>query len=78
MQKSRVWREFEALSPTAQREVADFIAFLNARARQNNVETRKAKPLRDEPFIGLWRDRKDLSESSAWVRRLRSEEWKDR
>jgi hypothetical protein len=31
----------------------------------------------DEPFFGMWRDRKDMADSSAWVRQMRKQEWKD-
>jgi hypothetical protein len=29
----------------------------------------------DEPFVGTWRDREEMVDSVAWVRRLRSREW---
>ena len=35
-----------------------------------------ATELADEPFIGMWCDRKDMQDSSAWVRRVRGSEWK--
>jgi len=25
-----------------------------------------------EPFVGFWRDREDMADSTAWVRRLRA------
>lgn len=31
--------------------------------------------IRDEPFIGMWHDRPEMSDSSAWVRGLRLGEW---
>ncbi len=76
MQKNRVWRQFEALPPSAQRQVADFISFLSARTRR----LRSGPPdpsvvLAEEPFVGVWRDRQDLSDSTAWVRRVREQEW---
>lgn len=37
-------------------------------------KVRKAR-LSDEAFIGMWRDREDMKDSSAWVRALRSREW---
>lgn len=74
MQKNRVWRQFEALPPSAQRQVADFISFLSARGRRR----RPAAPvssLAEEPFIGLWKDHPELADSEAWVRQVREEEW---
>ncbi len=32
--------------------------------------------LRDEPFVGMWKDREDMEDSSQWVRQLRQQEWK--
>lgn len=31
-------------------------------------------PLEDEPFVGMWKDREDLADSSQWVRQLRQQE----
>ncbi len=31
--------------------------------------------LTDEPFVGMWHDREDLADSSAWVRQTRQNEW---
>lgn len=31
----------------------------------------KRKSLLEEPFFGMWRDREDLADSVAWVRRIR-------
>lgn len=32
--------------------------------------------LRDDPFIGLWKDRADFKDSTDWIRSLRKNEWK--
>jgi hypothetical protein len=73
IQKSRIWDQFEALSPAAQRQVADFIAFLSSRDARRPASPRA--PVRQESFAGIWKDREDLSDSTGWVRRLRNEEW---
>lgn len=31
--------------------------------------------LQDEPFIGMWKDREDMEDSSQWVRQIRQQEW---
>lgn len=31
--------------------------------------------LAEEPFIGLWRDRQDMQDSTVWVRVVREREW---
>jgi hypothetical protein len=29
----------------------------------------------DEPFVGMWKDREDMEDSSHWVRQVRQQEW---
>jgi hypothetical protein len=36
----------------------------------------KKSKLKNEPFIGMWKDRDDMSGSGAWVRGLRRRHWK--
>lgn len=77
MNQEKIWREFAALPPEAQQLVADFIAFLRTRSKQAR-SSKKVKPasnLADEAFIGIWRDRADMQDSSAWVRNVREREW---
>lgn len=31
--------------------------------------------LENEPFVGMWKDRKDMKDSSQWVRQIRQQEW---
>jgi predicted transcriptional regulator len=68
----------DSLPPEAQRQVADFIAFLK---KQHELVSRPTKQngsdLSRQPFIGMWRDRDDLKDSSAWVRKTRQQEWSD-
>ena len=76
MNQEQVLRDLIALPPMAQRLVIDFIAFLRLRYAQESSEDVNALPaLRDEPFIGMWRDRTDMTDSSVWVRTVRTREW---
>lgn len=75
MNQEQVWQEFKSLSPVARQQVIDFIAFLRT---QNNVEqaVQDTKPqLEDEPFVGMWQDNEAMSDATAWVRKLREQEW---
>jgi hypothetical protein len=76
MDQGKVWREFIALPPEAQRQVADFITFLRTRYKQlgSNKKSNQIN-LADDPFIGMWRDREDMQDSRAWVRSIREQEW---
>lgn len=76
MEQNNVIRQFDTLPPEAQRQVIDFIEFLQTRYRpatQGKIRT-KVK-LADEKFIGIWRNRVDMKDSSAWVRDIRANEW---
>ncbi len=76
MNQEKVWREFANLPPESQQQVADFIAFLGTRyERFRSAKKSNQTNLSDEPFIGMWRDREDMQDSSAWVRNIREQEW---
>ncbi len=71
-----LWRAYAALPAEAKRQVLAFIEFLASRP----VDRRPGKPnqlgpLIEEPFVGMWSDRKDLADSTAWVRSVRQREW---
>jgi hypothetical protein len=77
MNMEKVLADLAALPPQAMEEAADFIAFLRARhgsAASDAPAGAKAAP--DETFFGLWRDRPELSDASAWMDGLRRDEWR--
>lgn len=76
MEKEKVWREFMALSEEDQRRVATFIASLRAGSRSALSDgLEKQADLTDEPFVGMWREREDMRDSSIWLRGVREREW---
>ncbi len=76
METTALVHNIASLAPEAQEQVSDFAAFLKTRypAVQSGRKAKRIK-LADEPFIGMWRDREDMKDSSAWVRRCRESEW---
>jgi hypothetical protein len=70
-------RQLAALPPEALKLVAEFVGLVS---KQYTFPIKPAKPsrssLRDEPFIGMWADRVDMEDSTAYVRQLRKNEWK--
>ncbi|MEI1374074.1 hypothetical protein PQG02_22145 [Nostoc sp. UHCC 0926] len=71
-----MFNEFSSLPAEAQRQVIDFIAFLRQRypvvkpaSQSSNID------LINHSFIGIWSDRQDLADSTAWVRGVRENEW---
>ena len=76
MERDYVIREFDSLPPEAQRQVLDFIAFLQTRYQPTAKESVKSKTsIAEEKFVGIWRNRTDMQDSSSWVREIRSTEW---
>lgn len=67
---------FLSLPSEAQRQVLRFIKFLQKRYQLGEFKHQKQSiSLSSYEFIGMWRDREDLADSTAWVRRLREREW---
>ncbi|MHB8763832.1 MAG: DUF2281 domain-containing protein [Deferrisomatales bacterium] len=65
--------DIESLPVTAQREVADFVAFLRDKYA---VKARpSAGPLHESKFVGIWADREEMRDSGAWLRELRRQQW---
>lgn len=76
MKQEEILREILSLPPEGQRQVADFIARLRERyERSRPHEKPDISDLAKDSFIGIWRDREDMQDSSAWVRKVREREW---
>lgn len=76
MTQNNILKEFDALPPEAQKQVLDFIAFLQMQYKPKRIKQVKQKAkLSNESFIGIWRNRDDLENSSDWVRKTRTSEW---
>jgi hypothetical protein len=77
MEKEKTLQGFDELPLEAQRRAIDFIvAFLRRRYRKRSMARKtKKKSLADEAFIGMWRNRDDMKDSTVWVRSLRKREW---
>ena len=70
------WQLFDDLPPEAQQQVLAFIEFLRERYAPERRRARaKRTGLADDPFIGMWRKRQDMADSTAWVRNVREREW---
>jgi len=75
MTNEEILREIDSLPPEGQRLVESFLAFLRQRYERSTAPPGNA-PLQEENFIGMWRNRSDLSDSTAWVRGVRESEWR--
>lgn len=77
MEPNRIDDELKKLPQDARRQIFDFIDFIKAR-RQKPIaikQSKKKSSLTDEPFIGIWKSRNDIKDSSSWVRKIRKSEW---
>jgi hypothetical protein len=69
-----ILREINSLPPEAQRQLEEFLYFL--RERYGSPQPKATPPgLESEAFVGMWRDREDMRDSSAWVRGVRQSHW---
>ena len=76
MELQNITDDIATLPPEAQRQVFDFIAFLKIRYKKNRCAKKTGgNKIANDPFIGIWEDRKDMKESSQWVRSTREAEW---
>jgi hypothetical protein len=76
MTKEEILNEIASLPLEAQRQIEDFIAALRERYKDlPAAQTAPLSDLRAEAFVGMWRDREDMSDSTAWVRNVREKHW---
>ncbi len=76
MDQTTLWREYAALPAEGQQAVDQLIAALTEQyAEGQGTRAQDKVALADEPFVGMWRDREDMADSSAWVRSTRVREW---
>ncbi|MFZ2630743.1 MAG: DUF2281 domain-containing protein [Desulfosalsimonadaceae bacterium] len=74
MEPEKIYNDISNLPPEAQRQVADFISFLKTRYKKPQ-KTASRNNIINDPFIGIWKDREDMKDSSKWVRNVRESEW---
>lgn len=72
----KVLKQIEELPGEYQREVVDFIQFLRSRHGRAGHRTPRRGAISDERFIGMWKGRGELGDSTAWLRNLRESEWR--
>ena len=75
MENQGFYNKFESLPVEAQKQVLAFIDFLQKRYEPRSKRIRERKSLTNKKFVGLWENRKDLKDSSLWIRNLRRKEW---
>ena len=72
MNEEVLWRQLKELPPERLQEVADYVAFLATRVPgTKRKKTTREIPFAEEPWFGMWKDREDMKDASAWVRAQR-------
>jgi hypothetical protein len=74
MTTEEIIKEIASLPSEARREIEDFVLFLRERYGSSK-NAKRVGDLRTEEFVGMWADRDDMSDSSAWVREVRDKHW---
>lgn len=76
MNQQEFIESFLSLPSEAQHQVLNFIAVLQPRYKLTEPKNRsRATKLSSYEFMGMWRDRQDLADSTSWIRHLRESEW---
>ncbi|MGH7200900.1 MAG: hypothetical protein ACREJB_09865 [Planctomycetaceae bacterium] len=74
MKEQTLLEDFRSLSTEAQRQVVEFAALLKQQGRPGDSRNKRSvADLAAERFVGMWADRQDLQDSSAWVRGVREQ-----
>lgn len=76
MTNEEILRDLTLLSPENRRQVTDLIARLRKRDPNDQAQSLPENwDWSEEEFVGMWSDREDMQDSTAWVRNLRKQEW---
>jgi hypothetical protein len=61
------------LPEEAQEMVVNFVDFLKGQYQQSNASP-KLLDLNNQSFVGIWKDRPEMKDSTKWVRQLRRDQ----
>jgi len=76
MTEEEILREISSLPPEGRRQLEDFVALLRERYRHSQAAPQPvSSDWQTEGFVGMWRDRDEMRDGSAWVRGVRESEW---
>jgi hypothetical protein len=75
MSKKSVLDILDQLPPSARKEAEDFVRFLHDQYVTSTPKKSTDTSITESPFVGMWKDREDLKDSTAWVREQRKSQW---
>jgi len=75
MSESTVSNKIKKLPPEAKKQAQDFVDFLYERYVKDEPKKSDKKGIFESSFFGMWKDREDMQDSTAWVRKIRKSQW---
>lgn len=75
MSESTVSKKINELPPEAKQQAQDFVNFLYDRYVKDEAKKSSKKSILESSFFGMWKDREDMQDSTAWVRKIRKSQW---
>ncbi|MEX0680737.1 MAG: DUF2281 domain-containing protein [Balneolales bacterium] len=76
MSEKELIKQIQELPTDAQREATDFVEFLyNRYVARSKSDKKIRKSISQSSFRGIWKDRKDMQDSTQWVRNIRKSRW---
>ena len=72
MTNEELLQEILSLPVDAQRKVEEYVDYLH---RLGSSKTNSETSFEDEEFFGIWSDRDEIKDSTAWVRKIRESHW---
>lgn len=61
--------------PESEQERIAQIILTEVTTKQNDVISLSTFSVENQPFVGMWQERPEMSNSSDWVRQLRQNQW---
>ncbi len=75
MENEGFYNKFESLPIEAKKQVLAYMDFLKERYENKLKGIGERKSIKNNKFVGMWEDREDLNDSSAWIKNMRKKEW---
>jgi len=75
MSKKNILDILDQLPPSVRKEAEDFVRYLYDQYVTSKPKKSTNTSITESPFVGMWKDREDLKDSTAWVRKQRKSQW---
>ncbi|HRG47821.1 MAG TPA: hypothetical protein PLX69_09735 [Leptospiraceae bacterium] len=70
-------QKYESFQPEIQKEIVDFIEYLEIKYKTTlKIKDKKKPSLEKESFVGMWSSRPEMKDSDKYIKELRKKHWK--